>query len=143
MMRTKRERMFSTMWKNNVYYPIFSLVIFSIMCYCICRRIVLKRCCKNTTGEIGMFNYNLKSSVTNDPRTELALAKKHYKELGDKIKEQENKIRKGEFSEFFDLIEPAVTMFVQKEKWEEALGEDWIKANQEPQKKRKVIVPKK
>ena len=90
-----------------------------------------------------MFDYNFKSSVTNDPRTELALAEKHYKELGDKIKKQKEKIRNGEFSEFFDLIEPAVTMFVKKEKWEEALGQDWIKANQEPQDKRKVIVPKK
>ena len=142
MVRTKRERMFSTMWKNNVYYPTFSLVIFSIMCYCICRCVAIDTP-STTEREKIMFDYNLKSSVTNDPRTELALAKKHYKELGDKIKRQEEKIRNGEFSEFFDLIEPAVTMFVQKEKWQQALGQDWIKANQEPQDKRKIIVPKK
>ena len=140
-MRTKRERIFSTMWNNNVYYPTFSLVIFSIMCYCICRCVAIDTP-STTEREKIMFDYNLKSSVTNDPRTELALAKKHYKQLGDKIKYWENLIREGAFPEYFDVLDAPLKKYLPQQAVIDALGMEWVEENKIPQKTSKIIVPK-
>lgn len=89
-----------------------------------------------------MLNYNLKASSTNDPRTNLELAKDHLKRLQSQIKFMEDAIRAGSYSEYFDLVEQPTTLFVPKILWEQALGEEWIKANQQPQNKSLKVVAK-
>ena len=90
-----------------------------------------------------MIDYNLKASSTNDPRTSLKLAKEHLAKLKSKIAFAEKAIRAGGYSNYFDLIDAPVTMYVPKADWVNALGMDWVKEHEKPQEKQMVIVPKK
>tara|TARA_B100001057_G_scaffold465239_1_gene521187 strand:- start:4217 stop:4489 length:273 start_codon:yes stop_codon:yes gene_type:complete len=90
-----------------------------------------------------MFDYNLKSSVTNDPRTSLALAKSHLKKLSDEIKYWENLIRQGAFPEHFDVLDAPLKKYLPQQAVIDALGMEWIEENKIPQKTSKIIVPKK
>lgn len=89
-----------------------------------------------------MIAYNLKASGSEDIRVGYAKLLRDIKSLNAMKAAIEKQIRDGEYSESFALIPAPVTMYVPKDLWVSALGEEWVKQNERPQNKSAVIVPK-
>ena len=89
-----------------------------------------------------MIAYNLKASASEDIRTSYAKLLRDIKHLTALKGTIEKEIRAGGFPESFSLVPAPVTMFVPKDLWVSALGEEWVKQNERPQNKSAVIVPK-
>ena len=89
-----------------------------------------------------MIAYNLKASASEDIRISYAKLQRDIKMLTALKATIEKQIRAGDFAESFSLVPAPVTMFVPKDLWVSALGEEWVKQNERPQNKSAVIVPK-
>ena len=89
-----------------------------------------------------MIAYNLKASASEDIRISYAKLLRDIKYLTALKATIEKGIRAGDYPESFDLVSAPVTMFVPKDLWVSALGEEWVKQNERPQNKSAVIVPK-
>lgn len=85
-----------------------------------------------------MLNYNLKNT-SSDVATSYEKIKRDIKHLTALKAEMEKAIRGGEYSDSFELVQPPVTMYVPKDLWTAALGEEWVKANEMPQSKQMTI----
>ena len=89
-----------------------------------------------------MIAYNLKASASEDIRISYAKLQRDIKMLTALKATIEKSIRAGEHAESFSLVTAPVTMYVPKDLWVSALGEEWVKQNERPQNKSAVIVPK-
>jgi len=87
-------------------------------------------------------NYHLKATQTQSAKAYRAKLQSDIKRLTSLLKALDAEIHAGGYSDQFDLVPAPVTMFVPKDEWVAALGEEWVAAHEVPMNKKPVIKAK-
>lgn len=87
-------------------------------------------------------NYHLKATRTQSAKAYRAKLQADVKRLTGLLKALDAEIRAGAYSDQFELVPAPVTMYVPKDSWVAALGEEWVAANEVPMNKAPVIKAK-
>lgn len=86
--------------------------------------------------------YHLKATQTQSAKAYRAKLQSDIKRLTGLLNALDAEIRAGAYSDQFELVPAPVTMYVPKDEWVAALGEEWVAAHEVPQKKKPVIKAK-
>ena len=86
--------------------------------------------------------YNLKATRTASVKAYRAKLQADIKKLQALLGALDDDIRAGHHDDAFALVPAPVSMYVPKDLWVSALGEEWVSQNEKPMNKKPVIVAK-